>query len=277
VNAVGPSYFETFGIPIIGGRGVEARDVRGAPPVAVINESMARRYFPQGDAVGRRLSVGSASSRVTLEIVGVVKDVRYRDLKTTAAHVVHVPFEQTEAEGGYVVAIRTAADPAALMGLVARELQSVAPAIPIREMKTLSRRQDETLVNERLLATLCGVFSALGLLIAAIGLYGLVSYSLTRRIFELGLRIALGATRRHVLWLAMKAPIALVMAGTCIGLVVAVPTSRVVSNLLYGVAPDDAWVYWLSAAILLTVSFVATLVPAIRASRMAPLATLRYE
>jgi ABC-type antimicrobial peptide transport system permease subunit len=238
---------------------------------------MARFYFGGSSPVGRRLDVGRGSSGGRIEIVGVANDVKYRDLKSAAPQVVYVPFDQMAPEERFVVAVRTTADAAGMMRVVEREVKSAVPAIPIVGIKTLERQKDETLVNERLLATLSGFFGLLALAITATGIYGLVSYSVTRRLFELGLRIALGARRRQVLWLVLRGTLLLVGLGVVIGLSAAVATSTLASTLLSGVQPHDRWVYWASGAALGVVSLAAAVVPAIHASRIEPIVALRCE
>jgi ABC-type antimicrobial peptide transport system permease subunit len=157
------------------------------------------------------------------------------------------------------------------------QVRSVTRALPIREVKTLARQRDETVSNERLLATVGGFFGVLALLLAAIGVYGVVAYSVARRVPELGLRIALGAGRSALIWLVLRGALLLVAIGLVIGLSAALTTSRLLSSVLYGIRPDDSWVYVAATAILLIVAVAATLVPALRASAIHPAAALRNE
>ena len=277
VNTVGPDFFETFGVRILRGRGIAASDHQSAPQVAVVSESMARYYFPGRDPVGRRMDVGRGRTGGQIEIVGVAADARYRDLRTPAARMVYVPAFQREAEDTIVFAIRSARDPALLAHTAKAALQDVMPAMLTTDVKTLIALRDERLVNERLLALLAGSFGAIALLLAAIGVYGVVTYSVTQRTHELGLRIALGARRAGLLWFVLRGMLALVAIAVLLGVTTAFMTSSLLASLLFGIEPAEPWVYAVTTALLLALGVVASVGPTLRATRIDPVATLRWQ
>ena len=277
VNTVGPAFFETFGVPILKGRGITASDHQSAPQVAVVSESMARYYFPGMDPIGRRMDVGRGRTGGQIEIVGIAGDVRYRDLRTPARRIVYVSALQREAEEENVFAIRTAGDPVNWIRSAQREIQSVVPAIPTSDVKTLIRQRDETLVNERLLAMLSACFGGLALVLAGIGVYGVVTYSVTQRTAELGLRIALGANRAGLLWLVIRGTLTLIIIAVVLGVTGAFMTSSLLSTFLFGIQPAEPWVYSATMALLIAIGLLATIGPTLRAMRIDPVETLRWH
>jgi predicted permease len=277
VNTVGPDFFETFGVRILKGRGITASDAPSAPQVAVVSESMARHYFPGSDPVGRRMDVGRGRTGGQIEIVGIAADVRYRDLRTPPPRMVYVPALQREAEEETTFAIRGAGDPAMWGQSAKRALQAVAPAMVTTDVKTIAAQRDERLVNERLLAVLSGCFAGLALLLAGIGVYGVVTYSVTQRTAEIGLRMALGARRAGLLWLVMRGTLTLVIVATLLGVTAAFMTSSLVSSLLFGIQPAEPWVYSGTVGVLIGIGLVATAAPTLRAMRINPVETLRWQ
>ena len=277
VNTVGPDFFETFGIRIIKGRGIKAEDRQSASPVAVVSESMARHYFPGADPIGRRMDVGRGRTGGQIEIVGIAADVRYADVRTPPARMVYVPAFQREAEEEIVFAVRTTGDPAIWAHAAKRELQTIAPAIPTTNVKRLAAERDEKLVNERLLAFLSGCIGVLALLLAAIGVYGVVTYSITQRTAELGLRIALGAGRPALLWLVIRGTLTLVIVAGLLGVVAAFMTSSLFSGFLFGIQAAEPWVYSMTLTVLIGIGLLAAVVPTLRAIRINPVETLRWQ
>ena len=277
VNTVGPGFFETFGIPILAGRGITASDAGAAPQVAVVSESMARYYFPGGDAVGRRMDVGRGRTGGQIEIVGIAGDVRYCDLRTSPPRIAYVPALQREAEEEMTFAIRAASDPALLAPAAMRTITSIAPALVATDAKTLVAQRDERIVNERLLALLSSCFGGLALLLAGIGVYGVVAYSIAQREAELGLRMALGAGRARVLWLVIRGTLTLVVVAAALGLAAAFMTGSFLTSFLFGVGPADPWVYSGTLAVLVLVGLLAALSPTLRALRLDPVQTLRAQ
>jgi predicted permease len=275
VNTVGPGYFETFAVPIVKGRGLTAADIQSAPQVAVVSESMSRHYFPGVDPVGRRIDVGRGGTGGQIEIVGVASDVRYGSLRTPAPRMVYVPAFQRGVEEEFIFAIRTAGNPANWVRTARQEMAAVAPMIPASEVKTLVRQRDEILANERLLATLSACFGGLALILAAIGVYGVVKYSVTQRTAELGLRIALGAPRAALAWLVIRGTLLLIVLAAGVGLGAAFMTRPLVGSLLFGIEAADPWVYSATMGLLIVIGLLATAGPTLRALRIDPVETLR--
>jgi len=277
VNTVGPGFFEAFGVRILKGRGITASDHQTAPSVAVVSESMAQYFFPGTDPIGRRIGVGRGSSGRYSEIVGVAADVRYQDLRTPPPRMVYVPAFQRAAEEEIVFGVRAAGDPAVWSEPVKRELEAVAPAILIADVKTLVAAREERLVNERVLALLSGGFAGLALLLSAIGIYGLVTYAVTQRTAELGLRIALGAHRLGLLWLVIRGALTIVIVAGLIGATVAFMASSWLMSFLFGIQHAEPWVYSVTMALLVAIGFLAALGPTLRAMHIDPVETLRWQ
>jgi putative ABC transport system permease protein len=277
VNTVGPDFFETFGVQIMRGRGIVASDQRTSPQVAVISESMARHYFPGVDPIGRRMDVGRGRTGGQIEIVGIAADARYRDVRTAPVRMVYVPASQRDPEPETVFAIRTAGDPAAWAQSARHEVQSVLPSILTTAVEPMAAQRDAQLVNERLLAIVSSCFADLALLIAGLGIYGVVSYTVTQRTRELGLRMALGAPRTRVVMLVVRGTLSLVILAVAIGVSGSLMTSSFLSSLLYGVQPVEPWVYAATGALLLGIAVLGTLAPTLRAMRIDPVETLRWE
>jgi predicted permease len=276
VNTVGPDYLETFGIPLVRGRAITAGDTLGSPRVVLVSEAAARHFFPGADPIGRRFEIRGART-TEVEVVGIVRDVRDRDLRRPASRMFYVPFFQRHAEGEYTFAIRASNSPAELMRLVRREIHAVAPGIPVPAAQTLAQRIDDRLVNERLLASVAAVFGAMALLVAAIGIYGVVAYAVSRRTPELGLRLALGAGRRHVSWLVIRSTLGILALGTALGLAGALASRRFISSLLFGVLDSDPRVYAAAVTTLAVIGLLACLPPVLRLLRLDPMTTLRRE
>jgi predicted permease len=277
VNTVGPDFFETFGVRLIKGRGITASDDRTAPQVAVLSESMAQYYFPGVDPIGRRMDVGRGRSGGQIEIVGVATDVRYRDLRTPAPRMVYVSAFQRDAEEENVFALRTAGDPANWIRSAQSEIQSLAPSIPASDVKTLVRQRDDRIVNERLLAVLSACFGGLAIILAAVGVYGVVTYSVTERTAELGLRIVLGANPAGLMWFILRGTISLIVFAIVVGVTGSFLSSSLLSSFLFGIQPVDSWVYAATSALLFAIGLLAAAVPTIRALRIDPVDTLRWH
>lgn len=275
VNTVTAEFFETFGVPILRGRGLTAMDVRSAPQVAVVSESMARFYFPGVDPIGRRMDVGRGRSGGQIEIVGVAGDVRYRDLRTAPPRMVYVPALQRGVEESGVFAIRTEGDPGDWTLAAQRELRSLAPGVPTTSVSTLIGERDRRLVNERLLATISSGFGLLALVLAGLGVYGVVSYAVAGRAAEIGLRVALGATRAGLVWLVLRSTLTLVVTAAAAGAAAAFLARSLLATFLFGVTPAAAWAYAGTLALLLAIGLLAAIGPTLHALRIDPVDTLR--
>jgi predicted permease len=273
VNDITDGYFEATGTKLLLGRDFGPQDGAGSTPVAIVNEAVRSRYFGARNPVGQRVRVGP---RGVVEIVGVVATSKYQSLRDSESPIVYAHALQSPETGELNLVVKTAGDPTSTGLSVRRAVQDVAP-VRVTPVVTLSSQIDRTLVEERLIARVLGVFAFLALVLAAAGLYGVLAYSTTRRTAEIGIRLALGATRGAVLWPIVAESAKLATAGIAIGVPAALALTRLLSNLLYGVAPTDARVLGAVVLCLLAVALIAALVPAWRASRVNPLVALRYE
>jgi predicted permease len=276
VDAVGPDYFSTMGQPLIAGREFTIKDGATAPKVAVINETMARTYFGKDSPLGRHLG-WNRDKTTNIEIVGVVKDAKMSTLRDQIRRYVYTPYMQ-EAELGsmtFYVRARGAADSTAAS--VRAAALRVDPNLPIFDMKTMTQTMDDSLFIERMVAALSTVFGALATLLAALGLYGVMSYSVARRTREIGIRMALGAERQSVMWMVLREVTVMVAIGVAIGLPLAFGLSQVVRSQLFDLSPHDPVALAASAGILASVALLAGYFPARRATRVDPMLALRYE
>jgi predicted permease len=273
-----PGYFRTIGVPLLSGRDFESRDLNTkpgeSPKVAIINQTMSRHYFGDASPLGRRFGWGdsAAAAELDIEIVGVVSDTNFGDLRDTARRLIYFP-----TRGGSLLTLRVVQSPAALAATVRQKIQSVDQNLEISHIETIPQLVDSALSQERMLAKLSGFFSLLALLLAAIGLYGLMSYEVARRTPELGIRMALGARGPDVLKLVLKSSLGFVVAGVAVGLLAAFALTRLIESLLFQVTPTDAATFLTVSLTLMVVALVACLIPARRATKVDPLVALRYE
>ena len=274
-NVVGLKYFRTMGIPLARGRDFDAGDDEDRPRVVVVNEAFARRHFGAEEALGKRLSFGGPEGPWH-EIVGVVRDSKYLTLGERPASVAYLPLRQNH-ETGVTLHVRAPADAAGLAAAVRREVQSLEKNLPVTNVRPLSEWLDNSLYAARMGAVLLGVFGALALLLAGVGLYGVMSFSVARRIRELGIRMALGARSTDVFSLVLREGMALVGIGVALGLLAAAALTRLLASFLYGVSTTDAMTFAGIPVILVGVALLACYVPARRATKVDPMVALRYE
>jgi predicted permease len=279
-NVVGPRYFETLRTPLLSGRDFTTQDRAGAPQVVIINETLARRYFPNGDALGKRLIFGAYRGSPIplqhLEIVGVVKDAKYMDMTEQPRRMMFLPLAQSY-RPEVRLHVRTAQDPNAMVAAIRRETQKLDANLPVYNVKTLEEQKDRSLYAARLAATLLSVFGGLALLLASVGLYGVMAYVVGQRRREIGVRLALGARRRDIFGLVVKEGMALVAAGVAVGLAGAIAGTRLLATFLYGVEPTDAATFIGVALLLAAVALLANYLPARRAAQTDPMLALRAE
>jgi predicted permease len=273
-DAVGPGYFRTIGIPLREGREFTPADRSGAPPVAIVNESFVRRYFPDGRAIGRRIGPGGSRGPASVTIVGVAADSRVLHVREAPAPFWYVPYMQLGSVGQMTLHVRTEADPAATLDTLSQSIRSIDTGVTVFRAQTMTRQIDSQVVAERLLATLSTTFGAIAALLASIGLYGVLSFMTWARTREIGLRMALGATRRSILGLIVRQTGVLMLAGLGVGLMLAWTLARQVRSLLFGIDALDAATVLLACGLLLAVTAVATLLPARRATRIDPMTAL---
>jgi predicted permease len=277
VNKVGPDFFETMGIPLLVGRTIQDQDTATSPKVAVVNEAFAHKYLVGQNPVGQR-GGWDGEARSTMEIVGVVKDARYGHLRRDPPPTFYVPYTQyPDHLGAMHFEVRTVGNPKMWLGSVTDAVRSLDKEIPIFDAKTQTEEIDEAVFQERIVARLTSLFGVLALLLACLGLYGLMSYSVARKSNEIGIRLALGAQQARILrWVLIEA-LGLVLFGLALGVPVALGATRLISSRLYGLKPNDALTLSLATLLLAAVAILAAYVPARQATKVDPVVALRYE
>jgi predicted permease len=278
MNSVSPGYWKTMGVHVLEGRDFDTRDVGEKNTVAIVNRRFAQHFFGNSTAVGRHIGFGGGpTSKLNLEIIGVVEDSLYEGPREGVHRQAFLPNTQSTFPAGATFYVRTAMDPSQMFRAVRQQVARLDPAMPVFELKTLGAQLDETLMAERLIAALSAAFGILATLLAAIGLYGVMAFAVERRTKELGLRMALGAAQSSVVWMVMREVLLLLTVGLAIGVPSAFVLSRLVSSVLFGVAPTDMRTAILAIAVLAVVAAGAGFLPARRASSIDPIRALRYE
>jgi putative ABC transport system permease protein len=279
LNQVSPDYFQTFGIALRQGRGFTNADNESAPRVALFNEAAARFYFGDRSPIGEQITFpGRPIATVPYQIVGVVRDSHYENLREPDTRLVYLPLAQKlDRLGRLTLAVRAEGRPADLTNAISKEMRAIDSDILLTNIATLNEQVDQSLLQERLVATLSLFFGLLALLLACIGLYGVMSYDVARRTHEIGIRMALGASAQRVVRLVLRETLLWVALGVGIGLGAALATTRWVESLLYGLKPNDPLTIGLAALVLLAVAAVAGYLPARRAARVDPLVAVRHE
>ncbi len=281
-RAVSAGYFEALGIPLIRGRYFDRTDGQKTPGVALINDTLARRFWPNEDPLGKRIQAGFDDS-IWCTIVGIVADVKQAGLDAVANGETYYHYLQVPpplmgfVEGTMTVVLRTNSDPASMVASARGEVQNMDPDLAVFNVKTMEALVDGSLAQPRFRTTLLGTFASVALMLAAIGLYGVIAYSVAQRINELGVRMALGAQKSDVLKMVMGQGALLAAAGIGIGLVVAFGVMRVISKLLFGVNATDPLTFVATAALILVMALAASAIPALKAIKVDPVVALRYE
>ena len=273
-RVAGVGYFETMGIPLISGRFFDQHDTEDSLQVIVIDEHMARNYWPNANPLGGRIKFGSDNPWMT--VVGVVGNVKQYDLESESRVTMYLPAAQAGGGTMYLVA-RTNVAPLSLAGTIGSYAHSMDPNIPIFDVKTMEQRLSESLARRRFAMLALGVFAGFALLLAVIGIYGVISYSVAQRTNELGIRLALGARHVDVLRLVLSAGFKLALIGIGVGLVLSFAVTRFLSSLLFGVRATDLFTFSALSILLVVVSLLACYLPARRATKVDPLVALRYE
>jgi predicted permease len=275
VNVIGPKYFQTLGIPLLRGRDFSAQDTEENPGVVVINESFVNRHLPGQEVLGRRISFNGTKGPWK-EIVGVVRDSKYVTLSESPTPFVFLPLQQNH-ETGMTLIARARGNPASIVAAVRNEVQSIEKNLPISNPMPMSEWIGNSLYPARMGAMLLGIFAALALALASIGLYGVMSFAVSQRTRELGIRMALGARATDVFRLVLRQGFGLILSGIVLGLVVSFAVTRLLASFLYGIKATDAITFAVIPIVLTIVAGIACYVPARRATKVDPLIALRYE
>ena len=272
---VSPGLLRTLGISLVRGRDFDWTDDEHHPRIAIVSRSLAERLFPSGNAIGQRIRFGFMPELQDLEVAGVADDARIFDLHKAGAPVIYLPSAQHSTQFGYLF-VRTRETPEALARTVGHEIESLGHEYPLGT-KTIAQEVSQALVEERVIAMLSGFFAALALLLASVGLYGVMSYVVTHRTREIGIRVALGAQRGTVLWLVLREALALGLFGIALGIPCALAASQLISSMLFGISSADLPTIASVSLLLLAVGLFAGYLPARRASRIDPMVALRTE
>jgi predicted permease len=279
VVAVGPKYFETEGMGIVAGRGITASDTAGSTPVAVVNQPFVREFIPGGNPIGMRLSAGMPFKAPGYEIVGVAGNARYSSPREPAGPMFFLSVFQLQSVMTSVneIEVRAAGDPVSVTGEVRQAIHEIDPNLPITNVATLAAQVSDSLGQQRAISGLTGFFGILGLVLACVGLYGVMAYNVARRTREIGIRMALGAEKSAVLRMVVAQGLKLTLIGVAAGIIGALALTRFLSSLLYGVRATDPLTLIAVSLILATVALLACYIPARRAAKVDPMMALRYE
>ena len=276
-NLVSTEYFQALGIPLRAGRSFTSSDSSGAPRVVLINETLRRRFFPGEDPVGKRMNLSIVGNPDWTQIVGVVGDVKYNGMADDVQPAIYQPIEQAPIWGFALILKTDVADPLSLTTAVRNEISKLDPSLPVTKVSTMEQRVATAMAPPRFRTTLIALFAAVALILACVGIYGVISYSVTQRTHEIAIRIALGAQRRNVLKLVLGQGALLAVIGVVLGLGGAFALTRLMASLLFGVTPTDGAIFTLVPLGLTTIALLASYLPARRATKVDPLVALRYE
>src|SRR5256712_178410 len=278
LNRVGPNFFETLGIPLALGRTIGEGDTEAAPKVAVVNQTFARQFLSGGNPVGRRIGFGDEKTAGDTEIVGVVGDAKYSDLRREVPPTVYVPcLQDLKWLGPINFEVRTVGDPMQMASAVRRVAQDLDSNLTLYQIRTQVDQINMSLFQERLFARLTSFFGMLAALLACVGVYGIMAFAAAQRTREIGIRMALGASRGGILGMVLRETCLLVAIGIAIGILVALGASRLISTLLFGLKPTDPLTISVAALLMVAAAVFAGYVPARRAARVDPMIALRYE
>src|SRR5262245_21326459 len=275
-NVVGPAFFTAMNLPLVSGRPFSPQDTKTSPKVAVISEELARRFFPDTSPLGKRFRLGRSGEGEEIEVIGVVKDAKYQNLAEKPQPMAYYPYSQQNWYLGNLE-VRYTGELGAIVSAVRHAIKEVNRNLPIADVATFSEQVDRSLVQQKLIARLSSLFGLLALILAAIGLYGVISYSVTQRTREIGIRMALGAERRNVLRLVLGQGAKLALIGVGAGLVASWALTRWIDSLLFGASPTDRMTFVIIALLLIAAALLACYIPARRAAQVDPMVARRCE
>jgi predicted permease len=276
-NSIGPDYFHVLGTPILLGRDFTDADSAAAPKTVIINRTFAQRYLAGRDPLGHHVAFDKGLKADQYTIVGVVQDSKYTGVEEKARPMAYFPYTQIPGTATMHFELRTMGNPAALLPEVRHAVREFGPDLPLLEPMTQQEQFDRSFTNERLSARLAISFGMLAALLVATGLYGTLSYRVSRRTAEIGVRMALGAQRRQVLGMILRESLAVSVAGLLVGLPLAIVGARLLRSMLFGLGPGDPLAFAAAILGLTTVVLAASLIPARRAAKVDPMVALRYE
>ncbi len=275
-NIVGPDFFAAMGIPFVQGRGFGPQDIKSSQKVAVVTESMVQKFFPTGNPIGKRFGIEGRQSTETIEVIGVVKDAKYGNLKEQFRPMAFYPYTQVPDVLGNLV-VRFSGPSSAVVPQVRETIKQINRNLPVDDVVSLSDHIGRSLVQQKLVARLASFFGLLALLLACVGLYGVMSYGVARRTNEIGIRMALGARGRSVLWLVLREALVLVVIGLVVGVLASLALTKTAESLLYQLKPNDPLTIAMATIVLMMVALLAGYLPARRAARVDPMIALRDE
>lgn len=275
-NVVGPNYFQSMGIPISTGREFNDQDSEKAPGVVIINETMARRYWEGENPLGQRLSLNGEEGPF-LEIVGVARDNKYKNLEERPTPMLYQPILQTPYQQRLNMIVRTTDDPQNMLGTITSQVRQLDPKLPLVDVQTVAQQVNQAMLPAKVAAWFLGLFGLLALALAAIGLYGVIGYSVSQRTHEIGIRMTLGAQPRDVLFMILREGMTLVLIAIVLGLSLAFVATRLLSGFIYGISSSDPLTFGVVALLLALVALIASYLPARHATTVEPKAALRYQ
>jgi predicted permease len=278
MNFVYPEYFDTFGIPLLTGRDFRINDASGGAKVCIVNDAFAKKYFGTVNAVGHKIGMGiDPGTKTDITVIGVVRGTKYESMRDEVPVEVFRPYRQMEFGTGMTGYVRTRSSPEDVFNSIRKRVHDLDSNVPVFEMITLEKQMENSLVTERLVTSLSTGFGLLATILAAIGLYGVMAYTVTRRTREIGIRMAIGAAKPHVLWLIMREVLMLLGIGMVIALPLAWALTQTVRSQLYGIQPTDPLSVAAAAVAIAVVAMLAGYLPARRATQVHPMLALRYE
>ncbi len=276
-NEVGAGYFKTMGVPLIAGREFTQSDLKGGQKVAIVNETFAKKFTLGRNAVGTLMGDDGPKGTLDTEIVGLVQDAKYNDVKDAPPPLYFSPYMQDDQLGDMNFYVRTNADTGMTMTAIRKALAELDANLPIQDLRTMADQVKDNTSIDRMIGTLSTAFAVLATMLAAIGLYGVLAYTVSQRTREFGLRMALGADPSHVRFMVLKQVAIMTLIGGTAGVGITLYVGRLVESLLYQMKGRDPWVLVISVTLLAAIAMLAGLLPAIRASRIDPMKALRYE